>query len=398
MLPQGGRSVVLFILCCAPLWSLAQPAGDDTKNTQVENVPALTVTIRCEKTTFKVGDEIPVTFVARNDAGSDYVYMDRNYDRSGRMPEYELSAVNERGNRAPDPRAKRGGGIAGGLASEARMRPGEFISKTITLNRWALVTNPGRYRVIGTYHTNRRKREDVSRRIASVPISITIEPRSDAEMAAYIEDIGVRLSRSDDSQERAELVRKLMYTCDRRTVPTLIEATFRWDAPFWTGEAFHYYLPRDQEISDALLNAASNRGMTVGMLWTLKQRDFGGKHIKPLIDVSLSPDHPRSWPEGCLAAQQYSDDRFTPRLIAIATDPRSGARTQAIFALAFNRTDESVATLKKLLREPDPPDPKGRTIRQTTEAAIRAAYLYRGNTEGKRLRKDDFDAKYQQAE
>jgi len=196
------------------------------------------------------------------------------------------------------------------------------------------------------------------------------------------------------------VVRKLMYTCDRRIVPALIETMYQSDpaqddAGYWAGEALHYHLPDDQAVGDALWHAAANRGLAVGMFWTLKQRGFTREQIRPLIEVSLSPDHRVAWSEGALAAQEYADDRFTPRLIAIAKDPENTARVPAIYALALNRTDESVATLKALLVEPDPPNPMGRTIRQTTEDAIRSAYVYRGNAQGRLLRTDDFDLKYQ---
>ena len=61
------------------------------------------------------------------------------------------------------------------------------------------------------------------------------------------------------------------------------------------------------------------------------------------------------------------------------------------------RTDESVATLKKLLEAPNPPGFRsGRGIRDTTESAIRSAYRYRGNTKGEGLlRSNDIEAKYQ---
>ena len=215
-------------------------------------------------------------------------------------------------------------------------------------------------------------------------------------MAAYVKELSTQLAETDDGQARAALVRKLMYTCDHRIIPPLIEAMYKSDAAnYWAGEAFHYYLPDDREIDHALLKAATNRGLARGMFWTLKQRGFTREQIKRLLDVSLSADHPDGWPEGALAAQQYADDCFTPRLIAIATDTESTARPQAIYALALNRTDESVVVLKDLLREPDPPRPMGRTIRQITEHAIRTAYMYRGNAEGRRFRKDDFDEMYQ---
>ncbi len=381
----------LLALCITVLLTVAHTAAKDTRKTGNEAKPVLALTIRCDEATLKVGDEIAITFVIENEGYNHYKYMDRNYDRSGRMPEYKLSALDERGKAVADPRAKRLGGIGGGLAGEGSLAPGKSFTKTIALNRWALLTIPGAYRVTGTYYPNGGRRA-----IVSPPIKIKLQPRTDDEIAAYVEELSTQLANTRDDQARAALVRKLMYTCDRQIVPALIEAIYKSDAAsYWAGEAFCYYLPHDREIDHALLNAAAKRGLAIGMFWTFKQRGFTREQIKPLIEVSLSPNHPPAWPEGALVAQQYADDRFTPRLIAIATDPKSTARPQAIHALALNRTDESVATLKILLRDPDIPNPKGRTIRQTTEDAIRTAYLYRGNTEGRRLRKDDFDAKYQ---
>jgi len=366
-------------------------AVEDTPKTKNEAKPVLTLTIRCGESALKLGDEIPITFVIKNVGNSHYKYWDRNMDRSGRMSEYKLSAVDQRGKVVADPRAKRlFGGIGGGPTGEDSLAPGKSFAKTIALNRWALLTMPGEYQVTGTY------REGGGRAIVSPPIRIKLQPRSDDEMAAYVKELSTQLADTDDEQVRAALVRKLMYTCDHRIVPPLIEAMYKSDAAsYWAGEAFCYYLPDDSEINHALLNTAAKRGLAIGMLWTVQQRGVTREQIKPLIEVSLSPDYPAAWREGALAAQQYAEDRFTPRLIVIATDPTSTARTQAIYALALNRTDESVATLKRLLREPDPLKPKGRTIRQTTEAAIRGAYLYHGKTGGKRLRKDDFDVKYQ---
>jgi hypothetical protein len=381
----------LLALCATVFLTVARSAAEDTRKIENELKPVLALTIRCDEAGLKVGDEIPITFVIKNEGNSPYKHMDRNYDRSGRMPEYKLSAVDEPGKAVADPRAKRLGGICGGLAGEGILSPDKSFTKTIALNRWALLTVPGVYRVTGTYYP-----EGGRGAILSPPITIMLQPRTDDEMAVHVKELSTQLADTNDGQARASLVRELMYTCDRRIVPALMKAMYKSDAAsYWAGEAFHYYLPDDPEINHALLKVATERGLAIGMLWTVKQRGVTREQIKPLIEVSLSPDYPAAWREGALAAQQYAEDRFTPRLIVIATDPKSTARAQAIYALALNRTDESVATLKRLLREPDPLKPKGRTIRQTTEAAIRVAYLYHGNTEGKRLRKDDFDVKYQ---
>ena len=382
-------------LCATVILVAPSASAEDTPKPDNEGSPVLTLSIRCDALVAKVGDEVLITFVIKNEGNADYQYPDRTYDRSGRLGEYELTAVDEEGKVVPDPRAKRRGGISGGVERQGRLAPGESFTKTIALNRWALLTKPGVYRVAGTYRTGGSRGE-----VRSPTLTLELKPRTDEEMAAHVQALTDQLATTRDGHTRAARVRKLMYTCDRRIVPALIETMYQSDpaqddAGYWAGEALHYHLPDDQAVGDALWHAAANRGLAVGMFWTLKQRGFTREQIRPLIEVSLSPDHRVAWSEGALAAQEYADDRFTPRLIAIAKDPENTARVPAIYALALNRTDESVATLKALLVEPDPPNPMGRTIRQTTEDAIRSAYVYRGNAQGRLLRTDDFDLKYQ---
>jgi HEAT repeat protein len=61
----------------------------------------------------------------------------------------------------------------------------------------------------------------------------------------------------------------------------------------------------------------------------------------------------------------------------------------AIYALAKNRTDESVAALKKLLSDADTGQESER-IRQTVANAVRSAYNFRGHSQGRPLKEDDF--------
>jgi hypothetical protein len=112
--------------------------------------------------------------------------------------------------------------------------------------------------------------------------------------------------------------------------------------------------------------------------------------MEPLIRRSLAPDSPQTWAAGAGAAQQYAADAFTSRLSAIATDPKANGRDQTIYALAANRTDESVKTLKSLQKDDD------EKIRTTTKRAIRTAYLYRGIWRGTPLRPEDFDETFRQ--
>ena len=64
------------------------------------------------------------------------------------------------------------------------------------------------------------------------------------------------------------------------------------------------------------------------------------------------------------------------------------AKDSAIYALALNRTEEGIKTLKALLNDPDP------QVSKTAEDAIRHAYTDRGDAQGKPLLPGDFETKY----
>ena len=364
--------------------------------------PVLTLTIRCDLAAPSVGDEIPITFVIQNDGPAPYTYPDRTYDRSGRMEEYKLEAVDKDAAPVPDPRAKRAAGRGGGLAGQGILAPGQSLTRTVALNRWALLTKAGTYRVTGAYGAG-------SKGTVSAPIEITLRPRTDAEMAQYIQGLSAQLQAALEAreepggkQDQDALVAKLVYTCDRRIVPVLIHALYEGrqrnrsgNMGFWAAEAFSCFLPRDERNTAALVAAATERGMTDGMCGMLETCGCPREQIKKLIAISLFADHPAAWAEGALAAQHYGDDAFTARLVAIATDPQSSGRDQAIYALALNRTDESVEALKQLLQDQKARPFGGRSIGQETAQAIRTAYLYRGNAEGRPLRPDDFGPEFQ---
>jgi HEAT repeat protein len=117
------------------------------------------------------------------------------------------------------------------------------------------------------------------------------------------------------------------------------------------------------------------------------QYGFTKEEMKPLIERLLGKNNPEDWSAGVELAAQYGDDAFTARLIAIATTPGINARLTAISALAYNRTDDGVKTLKTLLNDPDP------KIWWPLGAAIQNGY-YRGiQPAGRPLRPEDFTAK-----
>jgi hypothetical protein len=354
------------------------------------------LSIRCTNAVVKAGDEISIEFRITNGGTNEYKYADRTYDRSGRMEEYMLVVKTASGELVPDPRATYTGGIAGGLHGYKTLKSGESFTKVIPLNRWALVKEAGRYEVVGHYPSVLFGSNSVV--VTSAPITITVQPRSEKELYAYICSLTnqlAALATNKDYSHRGEvdtLVMKLMFTCSPKIVPTLLNTMYEAERGFWESEALQFYVPRSDKVKRAILSVAAKRGLASGMQYVLTGYGCDRDDFVPLIKASLAPENRTSWQEGALAAQQYSDDAFTPRLIALATERNGAARGRAIYALALNRTDEGVQALKALLVDAD------KNIRSTTENAIRTAYRYRGNSKGRLLKPEDFDSSYQQAE
>lgn len=357
--------------------------------------PVLSLSIRCTNDVVKAGDEIDIEFRITNEGTNDYKYIDHNYDRSGRIPEYVLVATNSSGEGVPDPRAiYKGFWFGGGLGQYQILKLGQSFTKVIPLNRWALVKEPGKYFVTGTYPSEMYSTN--SKNIVSTPITIDVKPRTDKEMDDYIAGLTNQIAAlvpSKDYRYQGQmdsLVMKLMFTCSPTAVPALLNAMYQPSQGFWESEALLFYVPRTGEVKQMVIATASNRGLANGMQQALAAYGCTNREeLMPIIARSLVADSTNTWQAGALMAQQYADDSYTLRLIALATETNSPARDQAIYALAANRTDEGVKTLKALLHDPD------LRICQTTMNAIKSAYNYRGTWRGRPLNPEDFDEKYQ---
>jgi hypothetical protein len=394
----GGLSLILGV-------AHAQPAPA-AKDSAAASPPAnISLTLTGPANEIQVGDPIPMVFTITNHGPGDYTYEQRSYDRSGRMDEYALSAHDAAGKKLPDPRASIGVMLGGGLASLAKLAPGESFEQTIDLNRWVLMREPGVYQVTGNYFGSMGGSRGQAE---SKPITVTVKARTPAERDAYVNKLLDELAKAPSERPPAALLQMLMYTESPKIVPALLDSMYATrDGTFWQSEAILFYVPTSPEIRQLLLKTAAERGLATNLDYVLGRYGAGpdmgqstvtAEEMKPAIARSLAEDNPGGWEAGALAAQHYGNDDFTARLIAIAKEPPPQARgpdhsgrVQAIYALALNRTDASVKALQALLQSPDQ-----RTASQAA-TAIRTAYLYRGNSQGKPLRKDDFDAFYQTA-
>jgi hypothetical protein len=126
----------------------------------------------------------------------------------------------------------------------------------------------------------------------------------------------------------------------------------------------------------------------------LQKEDFSAEDMSPLIERLLASTNQALQLQlsGVILAKQFGCDALTAQLVALATNPSPHISGGAVYALALNRTDEGVETLKMFLHDPDP------KVSQLAEAAVRNAYTARGDARGRPLRADDFDAKFQKPE
>jgi ribonuclease BN (tRNA processing enzyme) len=73
----------------------------------------------------------------------------------------------------------------------------------------------------------------------SEALTIRVLPRSHEEMGRHIERLAAELRRASIGEARTQLIRRLMYTADRRAAQPLLElADQDNNAAFWIGEAF----------------------------------------------------------------------------------------------------------------------------------------------------------------
>jgi hypothetical protein len=339
--------------------------------------PDISLEIRCADPEPRIGDPIPIQFIITNHGTNDWEYDDCQYDRSGRMPEFELTTRNASGETLADP-LKGHLGFGGGLSGKETLHPGESFTRTIELNIWSDLRAPGKYLVIGKYS------DWNNLHVESPSITITMLPRTEQEMDNYITRLTNQVAASREPDEGT--VMKLIYTRNSEAAPALIEALYRGgNGSFWASQGLICYLPHAPEVRRELIEVAKRKGLGGGMDYVLGEYGCTVEEMRPIIGRSLAADSPQTWSEGARAAQHFADDSFAPRLSAIAVDPTSNVRDQAIYALASNRTDESVRTLHLLLNDTN------LDIRSTTKSAIRTAYQYRGIWKGKPLKPEDFD-------
>jgi hypothetical protein len=374
-------TAVVVALLLADLISTAATA--EAQQADKTTAPVLSLSIRCTNDVVKSGDEIPVEFRITNQGTNDFEYTDRNYDRGGRIYEYQLVVAKmASGANLPDARQYFHPGMMGGLGQFGRLHPGESFSKGIALNLWALMNEPGRYEVTGVYSDFRNGNA------TSAPVSITVLPRTEAEMHDYIHELTNGVMPSAMSEE---LVRKLMFTCSPEVVPVLLKVMCAegGNAKFWADAGLADYVPHTKETRKAILDAAIKDGVNEsGLEQALLYHEFSNDEVKPVIERALAADNSAGWRAGVWLALRYYDDAFTAPLIAIANDAtaRWDTRSIAMRALTYHRSDAGVKAIKALLKNPAP------EMLRTLYETIANGYAHLPAANESSLRPEDFSA------
>lgn len=387
--------ISLLMAACIALAAAPSMAGDN---------PDLRLEIRCyTKKPLLVGDEILILFRFKVVGDTPHENLMRHVKDSRFMEEYQLAVFDAANRRLPDPHGGvRTGGEGSGPGEPSRLRyRGDSFWRIIALNRWAIITKPGKYRVVGIYdpsagwngssHTFQKQKG-----CRSEPITITVGPRSPEEMSAHIESLAQQLGKARD-EDRRLIFKKFMYTCDDRIVPVFMEELCRGRRTHWASEAYGRYLP-DRDGRRATFRAARG-GLSGKMFTTLTAYGCSEEQIRRFIRLGLSEEARNAWPGATLIAPRYPDDANMPRLAAIATGWRRGPhgasaqhiRVWAIQSLAQNRTEVSVKALRELLEH------GYRWVREDTKAAIVEAYRLPESAPGRRLLPSDFPELHTQA-
>ncbi|MGD8237282.1 MAG: HEAT repeat domain-containing protein [Armatimonadota bacterium] len=335
-------------------------------------------------TVFEQGRPIVAAFTIANDGGQDYSYMDRDYDRSGRMDEYAVEVTDQGGRRLDDPWVLWGGGrMGGGLSTTGTIGPGEPFTKRIYLNQWVTPLQPGRYAVTGVYRGQffRPPERPVAR---SAPVEIEVRAGTDAAMRVYLARLGDELQ-SDDDARRVRAVRCLGFTGSPEALP-LIAAGLHDDGrnvAFRADEAFRYMTDTEACVQ-VLLDSLHARGPAPGLQRLLhhygvpsvdtlaptvkglsdpdpkrraaaaaslqRYQDMGDAALDPLLKA-LEDEDPKVRARVAATLSNYRVPKVAEALLAASDDPDEDVRGMIVDVLGTIKAEAAIPRLRELMQD-----------------------------------------------
>ena len=321
----------------------------------------LTLQIASPQSEYKLGDEIPIIFTIKNN-GKGRFPEDKHWMENLPwawpkqsdvlvLPRLKLEARDEKGRLCQSP------GLAAlpegvDAAQSIELDRGESCQRTITVNTQVLISKPGRYAISGSL-VNQRVLGPEYAIAHSEQVEIVARRRTDDEMGEHLEKLLKEYRTAGSSAARDLAIRQLAYTRDSRAVPILLEVEYAGIAPSLTEAAFSWYLPIADETRDMIWASAKEQGLTESIFFALRRFGCDDAKVEHLILGSLASENPRAVWAGLLAVVDFPNDSYTSLLVELAKVGESRIRARALRALAFNRTEEGVNTLRETLESSD---------------------------------------------
>ena len=171
--------VFLTILAaCVPAraGSLPAPAVEAT----------LTLRLNAGRSTYRIGELIPLELEFRGHAGPDHYFSTASYDRSGRM-RFERYRITPPGG-SDDPLLEyfsSVGSIGGGLSSWHPLDGSPFVLR-VHLNEWVRFTRPGDYRLVVESARLRRYSRQPAPPVVSAPVALHVRRATPGWAAAEV--------------------------------------------------------------------------------------------------------------------------------------------------------------------------------------------------------------------
>jgi hypothetical protein len=177
---RNAQSLAIAVLCFGLILPLS---GSTVSPRQAPQSASLVVRLLGGKTTFRVGEEIPLELEFRGRGDGDFYFSTENYDRSGRLRTEEYAVAPRNGFVDPLSDLFADGYIGGGIRGEQSLDGTPFVLR-VSLNDWIRFTQPGAYRVVVTSGRLHRRSNQPASSLTSDPIDITITPFDDSWAAS----------------------------------------------------------------------------------------------------------------------------------------------------------------------------------------------------------------------
>ncbi|MBU0606340.1 MAG: HEAT repeat domain-containing protein [Armatimonadetes bacterium] len=307
---------------------------------------------------FDEGQPIDVAFIITNVGQTAYRYLDRNYDRSGRMEEHAVQVTDAQGKPQDDPRKLcGGGGMGGGLCGQRDLAPQASFTKHIYLNQWVMPLPPGKYSARGTYQAEMLvPAERAVHRLPFQSDRVEFEIRPRADMAAYVRTLA-QDAQGEDSNRRVQAMAYLGFTGLPLALPYAVAGLYddhRDNTCFQAGEAFLYQ--RDAgACREALLAALDQRGLAEMLTYYLQHYGVPLERSFPAVLKALdSPDlTQRALAANKLVAYSKLGEPVFAALTRALADPEPKVRSAAVGTLHLYHTPEALQALLEASHDPD---------------------------------------------